>query len=68
MEVRVHERQAELDDTNLRVILRVAGMESNGFEVQTAVQIDRGHNVLKSRDNSLDSSDVLLLKGEWRRG
>jgi len=52
----------------LRVILGIAGVQCNRFEIQTAVEVDGCNNVLKSRYDPLNSDDVLLLKGERGRG
>jgi len=54
------------ESTNLGIIFSVACVQRNGFQVQTAIQVDRGNYVLKGRDDALDSGNMLLLQGEWR--
>ena len=53
--------------TNLGVIFRVPGMQRNGLQAKSAIQIHSGDNVLKGWDNALYGGDMLLLEsqGGW---
>ena len=54
--------------TNLWIILGIAGMQRDCFEIQTAVEIYGRNDVLKSWYDPLDSGNVLLLEGKWSGG
>ena len=47
----------------LGVVLCVSGMQSNRLEVQTAIKVDRGHDVLQSRSDATGA-----LRSSRRRG
>jgi hypothetical protein len=53
--------------TNLGVTFRVPGMQRYGIQVESAIQIHSGDNVLKDWDNALYGGDVPLLEsqGGW---
>ena len=53
--------------TNLGVVFRVPGMQRYSLQVESAIQIHRGDNVLKSWDDALYGGNVLLLEsqGGW---
>jgi hypothetical protein len=54
--------------TNLWIILGIACMQRDGFEVQAAIEIDGRDNVLKGRDDPFNGCDMLLLEGKRSRG
>ena len=56
--------------TDLGVVFRIPGMQRYGLQVELAIQIRSGDNVLKGWDYALYGSDVLLLKsqGDWCSG
>lgn len=62
------ERERDSVCTNLWIDFSIAGMERDGVQIMTAVQVYSKHNVLERRHDSFDSKDVSLLKGEGRRG
>ena len=47
--------------TNLGVIFSVASVQRDRLEIEAAVQVDSGNDVLQRRNDAFDSSDVLLL-------
>lgn len=53
--------------TNLRIVLRIPCVKRDRLQVQPAVQIHRCDDILKSRHDTLDGGDVLLLEGKWSR-
>lgn len=55
-------------DTNLGVILRIPGVQRNGLQVESAIQIHSSNDVLKGWDNALYGGDVLLLESQRGRG
>ena len=59
----------EIRGTNLGVILRIPGVQSDGLQVQPTVKVDSGNDVLEGGDDALDSGDVLLFESErnWCR-
>ena len=53
--------------TNLRVIFRIPSMQSDGLQVESAIQIHSSHDILKGWNNALYGGDVLLLKSQRSR-
>jgi hypothetical protein len=53
--------------TNLGIIFGIPGVEGDGLKVKPAVKIHGGDNVLESGNNSLYSSNMLLLKSKGNR-
>ena len=62
----VHTLQSK-HGTDLGVVFRVPGMQCYGLQVESAIQIHNGDNVLKGWDNALYGGGVLLLEsqGGW---
>lgn len=53
--------------TNLGIILRIPGVQRNGLQVEPAVKIHGGDDVLEGGYDAFDSSDMLLLQGKRSR-
>lgn len=51
-------------NTNLGIILCIPGVKCDRLQVEPAVEVDGGYDVLEGRNNALDGSDVLLLESE----
>jgi hypothetical protein len=50
--------------TNLGIVLCIPRVEGDSFEVEAAVEVDGGYDVLEGGHDALDGGDVLLLEGE----
>jgi hypothetical protein len=56
--------------TNLWVVFRIPGVQRYGLQVESAIQIHSGDDVLEGWHDALYGGDVLLLESKmsWRGG
>jgi hypothetical protein len=48
----------------LRVIISITGVQGDGLQVQSAVNVDCGNDILELRCDAFDRGNMMLLEGK----